>query len=109
MRRPRAAGGNPRQNRANALFDFHSGRIDHSALAVPRTVVPLNHLLPGRQPVASDVRNARFDPASVLLRIRTHDLDVQYRHTRSFCYGPPFVTGQWPRVDAVSNNDAPKT
>src|SRR5712692_2697304 len=109
MRRSRAAGGNPCQNRANALFDVQSGRIDHNALAVPRTVVPLNHLLPGRQPVASDVCNARLHPASVLLRIRTHDLDIEYRHTGPFCYGPPFVTGQWPRVDTVSNNDAPKT
>ena len=47
------------------------GCATHGSPAQPR--------LAGRQPVASDVCNARLHPASVLPRIRTHDLDIDGR------------------------------
>jgi hypothetical protein len=101
-----ALGENLPENRLDALFHAQSRRIDHDSFAVPRSVIPLNDLLPGWHCVTNDVRCTRFHAAPVFARIRADDLDVDCRYTASFCDGSPLPPGKGPWVDTVRDDDA---
>ena len=97
------------ENRTDALFHAQLRRIDNDPFAVPRSVIPLNNLLPGGQYVTSNVRRAPFHAAPMFMHISADDLDVDRRDTASFGNGSPFTAGEGPWVNRVGDDDASKT
>src|SRR5207249_8111070 len=81
-------------------------RVDYQAFAVPRAVIAIDDLLPGRHPVARNVGGAPVHAAFVLRGIGTDDLDVERLDARTFGDGSPRVARERPRVHAVGDDEA---
>jgi len=45
-------------NRPHALLNALMSSVDHNAIAIPRTVIPLDHLVPRRGPQSCDIGDA---------------------------------------------------
>ena len=89
---------------ADALLHRLSTGVDDQSVTIPCTIVPLHDLLPGRHSVTRDVGDARLDAPAMLVLIGAHDLDFQHRNAGLFSNGTPRITGERPRVHAVSNH-----
>src|SRR5262245_16809790 len=88
------------QQGCKALFNVLAGSVDRDMITAPRFVVPRHNLVPGNR----DIDGACFYPATMLARVRAHDLYFHRRYCGTLGDPAPSVACDLQRIDRVPNN-----
>src|SRR5579863_8129770 len=94
--------------RCGRLGDRAARCIDLSGRSIARYVLAVHYFLPSRPSEALNVRGPRLDAPSVLLRIRTYDLDLDGEHARPLCDLDPRLARDLGWIDGVGDDRQPE-
>ncbi len=83
--------------------------VNHDMWAVPRLVFPANDFLPSWQSQSGDIGASCFHAVSMLLRIRTCDLDFDSPYLRPMRDADPSIAHELKWIDGVGNHGSTET